>query len=82
MKTDMPRLLFAVALPALLSGCVTGVVDGAGRTAGPPAPPAPLPEIRSLAPVPGMVWVAGWWHWDGTAYVWLPGRWESPPPLP
>jgi hypothetical protein len=76
MKTDLPRLLRAVVLPALLSGCVTGVTGPAA------APPAPLPELRSTAPVPGMVWVAGAWHWDGTTYVWLPGRWESPPPLP
>ncbi|HVY44889.1 MAG TPA: hypothetical protein VHB21_03380 [Minicystis sp.] len=44
----------------------------------PPAAPAPLPEQRYAAPAPGMVWIAGSWHWDGARYVWLPGHWESP----
>jgi hypothetical protein len=79
MSPRLPRLLHAALLPALLAGCVTGVVEGVGPAA---PPPAPLPELRSLPPAPGMVWVPGSWHWDGTAYAWLPGRWESPPPLP
>jgi hypothetical protein len=27
-----------------------------------------------------MVWVEGYWHWNGVQYVWIPGHWESPPP--
>jgi hypothetical protein len=27
-----------------------------------------------------MVWVDGYWHWNGVQYVWIPGRWETPPP--
>jgi hypothetical protein len=64
-------ILFAVAL----AGCVAGLGEHG-------APPAPLPEIRSAAPAPGMVWVPGAWHWGGADWVWVPGRWESPPPLP
>jgi hypothetical protein len=26
-----------------------------------------------------MVWVEGYWHWNGVQYVWIPGHWESPP---
>jgi hypothetical protein len=63
--------LFAV----VVAGCVAGLGDH-----GPV--PAPLPEIQTSAPAPGMVWVAGAWHWNGADWVWVPGRWESPPPLP
>jgi hypothetical protein len=69
----------AVALAvAVISGtaCVAGLDDAV------PVMPAPLPETRSLAPAPGMVWVAGGWHWNDRGYVWIPGRWETaPPPL-
>jgi hypothetical protein len=26
-----------------------------------------------------MLWVEGYWHWNGIQYVWIPGHWESPP---
>lgn len=70
------RCLAIFALAASLTACVTGLGDG------PREPPAPLPEVPSTAPAPGMVWIAGSWHWSGTTYVWVPGRWESPPPAP
>jgi hypothetical protein len=82
MKTVLARLVLVavVALPAVaLAGCVTGLEEGAGRA---DAPPAPMPEFPTSPPVPGMVWIAGAWHWTGTDHVWVPGRWESPPPLP
>jgi hypothetical protein len=70
-------LLAGLALCLLAPfACVAGAPDR------PPKPPALLPEFRSAQPTPGMVWVAGAWHWDGIAYVWVPGRWESPPPIP
>lgn len=64
----------ALLTGALLTGCVTGL--------GIPEAPAPLTEFHYNAPAPGMVWIAGSWHWDGTDHVWLPGHWESPPPTP
>lgn len=75
------RLRISCAIGALLGA---GVVSCASGRAGPvrPPPPAPLPEIRFEAPSPGMVWVAGSWHWRDTDYVWLPGHWEAPPPGP
>ena len=42
-------------------------------------PPAPVAEVRVVAPSPQHVWVAGYHRWDGGAYVWVPGRWELPP---
>jgi len=68
------------ALPFLL--VVGAVLAGCADEAPPPhfsPAPAPLPEIVTGPPAPGMVWVAGCWHWDGEGYVWLPGHWDSPP---
>jgi hypothetical protein len=66
---------------ALLGGCVATVEERPGRVvyvSGPP-PPA-LAEPRPAPSAPGMVWVDGYWHWNGVQYVWIPGRWETPPP--
>jgi WXXGXW repeat (2 copies) len=41
-------------------------------------PPAPIVEVRPAA-VRGQVWVGGYHHWNGHAYVWTPGRWAAPP---
>ena len=79
MKTALARLVPLALASTLLAGCVSGLEEGAGRAGN---PPAPLPEFPTSPPVPGMVWMAGAWHWTGTDYAWIPGRWESPPPLP
>lgn len=68
----------------------------AEATAGPPPRPgkptaarmlADIPGSRSAehtttpqAPRPGHVWVAGYWHWSGMRYEWVPGRWEQEAP--
>ena len=61
---------------ASASACVMSAEERPARGA---TAPAPLAEMRSAAPTPGMVWIAGAWHWDGVRYVWVPGRWETPP---
>ncbi len=67
--------------PALLAVALTFAGCAAPLWEGPVPPPTePMPEVRSLPPAPGMVWVAGSWHWDGRAYAWIPGRWETAPP--
>jgi YXWGXW repeat-containing protein len=43
------------------------------------APPAPIAEVRVVAPGPGHVWIPGFHRWDGRAYIWVPGRWDLPP---
>ncbi|HEX9295365.1 MAG TPA: hypothetical protein VF881_06005 [Polyangiaceae bacterium] len=63
-----------------LEGCVATVEERPPRivyVAGPPPPP--LGEVRGAPAAPGMVWVEGYWHWNGVQYVWIPGHWESPP---
>ena len=43
------------------------------------APPRPRAEVRVVAPGPGYVWIGGYHEWRGSAYAWVPGRWERPP---
>jgi len=43
------------------------------------APPVPVYEVRGVPPGPGYVWIEGYHHWNGRAYVWTPGRWAPPP---
>ena len=42
------------------------------------APPRPLVERVVPAPSPRHVWVAGYYRWNGRAYLWVPGRWVVP----
>jgi hypothetical protein len=73
-------LLGLVLLVSAGGACVATVEERAPRVvyvAGPP--PAPLSEARGAPAAPGMLWVDGYWHWNGVHYVWIPGHWESPP---
>lgn len=79
MPLNALRALSLTVLAVAACACVGRAPDSPAN--GEP-PPAPLPEVRSGPPTPGMVWVPGAWHWDGARYVWVPGRWESPPPVP
>ena len=38
-------------------------------------PPAPIVEVRSVAPGPRYVWVPGYHAWPRPRAVWVPGRW-------
>jgi hypothetical protein len=42
-------------------------------------PPAPVREDRPAPPTPQSVWVAGYWHWTGMQYSWIPGHWDAAP---
>jgi len=69
-------------MPAAL-GCVieTGSVNASsnlGVAVGGP-PPSPIRETRPPAPASETEWVAGYWHWTGMQYTWIPGHWESAP---
>jgi hypothetical protein len=64
-----------------LAGCVATAQAPPPRgvaVSGPP--PAPLNEERPTPPGAGAQWVAGYWHWTGMQYAWIPGHWETPPP--
>ena len=43
------------------------------------APPPERVEVVAAAPTPTDVWVQGHWHWNGAAYVWIPGHWAGRP---
>jgi hypothetical protein len=72
----MKRILVAAALTALLA---PPLAWARARVYVRVAPPAPIVEVRAVAPSPRHVWVAGYHRWNGAAYVWVPGRWELPP---
>jgi hypothetical protein len=40
------------------------------------APPPPRIEAIGTAPVPGYVWIDGYWSWVGSRHEWVPGRWS------
>ncbi len=73
--------LLATALQAALAGCVAGVTatPPRGQVVNSPPPPT-LVETRSPPPGPQATWVAGYWHWNGATYSWIPGHWEQAPP--
>ena len=45
----------------------------------PHGPPTPRNDSRPPAPAVGMVWVAGYWLWNGGTYVWVRGHWRFAP---
>lgn len=45
----------------------------------PSQPPTVRAETPGAPPVAGLVWVAGYWHYAGSQWVWVPGRWARPP---
>ena len=71
-----------LAAASLAPGCVIegGVSAVPGAVAVSAPPPPPVVEVRPLARDPQAVWIAGYWHWTGMQYTWIPGHWEQPRP--
>jgi len=44
------------------------------------APPPDRVEVRGEPPGPGVVWVPGYWAWNGADFTWTPGMWRAPEP--
>lgn len=79
MRTALGIGIAALALSA--QACVVNEPEAPTRgvvVSGPP--PAPVREDRPAAPSNNAVWVAGYWHWTGMQYAWIPGHWDAPPP--
>ncbi len=73
MKQGVGFLGVAIMSAVVLSGCV------AYGEAYIPAPPAARVEIIAVAPVPGAIWVPGYWSWHRRhrQYTWVPGYWRG-----
>jgi hypothetical protein len=52
---------------------------GTAVTASVPPPAPPVDVAVTPAPGPDYVWTAGYWNWNGVAWVWVPGVWVHPP---
>ena len=72
----------AVAALVAMSGCVveTGVSAAPPGVAVGGPPPPPMVEARPPTPGGRAAWVAGYWHWTGMQYTWIPGHWEEARP--
>jgi hypothetical protein len=73
------KILFAstvLAAGVLLGGCA---VHGGAIVYVPNGPPTVVAEVTTTSPGGGYVWVPGYHSWNGSAYVWVGGRWERPP---
>src|SRR5260370_21559935 len=81
----MGKTILACVVWAAVVACVGCVVEASVSApsngvavSGPP--PQPMVETRSAPPNPEAVWIAGYWHWTGMQYTWIPGHWEAAPP--
>ena len=69
-------------IPLMAFTLFLGIAELAGampRIWIPAPPPAPIVEVRPVAPSGRHVWVDGYHRWDGARFVWAPGRWERRP---
>jgi hypothetical protein len=73
------RVAGVVLAAALLGACVVrpGPYGGAYVSV---APPPVRVEVVGEPPVPGYLWIGGYWGWVGDRHEWIPGRWEAPRP--
>ena len=65
-----------------VDGLVTSGYSTAVQVSGtlaPTEPPPPKAESPGSLPGGGMAWVAGYWVWNGSEFVWNAGRWMPIP---
>lgn len=79
-KFRQNRIWYAAGMLALLAtaGCGPGFAP-AGIDVVVRRPPPNRVEVRAPAPGPGYIWIQGHQAWQGGDYVWVGGRWDSPP---
>ncbi len=78
LQRGVQQMLKAALVSALLLG-TSGYASAGTRVYVRVGPPAPIVEVRRVAPSPRYVWVPGYHTWSGRAYVWTPGVWVVPP---
>lgn len=66
-----------VASPAVVAAAPVPAVVVPGALAACPPVPLTQPETAPLPPVSEqqLTWQPGHWDWNGSSYVWSPGRW-------
>ena len=84
----MNKILIAMAISAISSGCTVRYVDSErlptypyGQTESVQTvtiQPAPIQEVIVTAPQPGGIWESGYWYWQPTGWVWVQGSWYYP----
>ncbi len=79
MKNRLFGLMACAALAALALTVACLVPPPPGAVYVRVAPPVPVVEVSGVAPGPGFIWIRGYHRWNGSAYVWTPGRWERRP---
>jgi hypothetical protein len=89
MKTSFPRIVVAAVVLILIAGTMPAAAweqssvfpkpvdpwQSWGRPTAPSAPVVPLaPGV--VVPPAQLVWVPGFWAWDGFNWVWVPPHWS------
>jgi len=74
----MKRLIEPGVVALALATAVGCAARGYARFAPPPPPPPPR-EAMMYRPQGALVWVPGYYRWDGHRYKWVRGRWVKPP---
>ncbi|MEO8205437.1 MAG: hypothetical protein ABI615_04600 [Chthoniobacterales bacterium] len=72
------RLIFDVFDPPPKNGGNVIQEDG-GEYIVPVDMPAARYETRPGAPGPGLVWINGYWSWNGSEWIWVRGHWVEAP---
>lgn len=73
------RLAVCAAVAVPIGGCVGNPPPAEGAIWVGFAPPRAPAEERPRSPGRTYVWIAGYYRWTDTEYVWVPGHWEAPP---
>jgi hypothetical protein len=83
MGCDVARqavVIAGLALGCLGLGCVAAATTPPARVIVVTSPPPPpIVEERTPQPRASTSWIAGYWHWTGIQYAWIPGHWEASP---
>jgi hypothetical protein len=81
--SNLRLALAAVGALAVLTACPPPPFPDAVfvHVAPPPAPTPVQPSLQNIAEADTdrRAWVGGFYRWNGSEYVWVPGRWEKPP---
>ena len=76
LKSLIPALALAAALPVLPTVSHAGIAVGVSITVAPPILPV---YVQPPLPAPGYMWTPGYWAWGDDGYYWVPGTWVMPP---